>query len=171
MKKHFFPLGLAVGLLSSVGLTSAQAGILGDITDAVIGHTKDFAGRLGADEVLQDAEVVRTGSFRADDPGNDIAHRGSGEVSLVRKDGEYYLQFHPSFNSSFAPDPTVYVNKAAKVVDKASFEASERKNLGSLKKGSGASYVKIEGFDPGDVGSVTIWCERFGAFITNASFM
>ena len=65
----------------------AQAGILDDIADALVGHTKDIAGRLKEDQILAEAEVLRTATVRSDEVGNDAAHQGSGEVSIVRKDG------------------------------------------------------------------------------------
>lgn len=150
--------------------TPTQAGFLDDIADAIVGHTKDAVGRLKEDAVLEEAEVIRTASFRSDDPGNDLAHQGSGEVSIVRKNGQYFIQFHENFDSSFAPDPRIYLGTEADIVDADSFHASIRYQLGLLEKGSGASFYAIEGFDPDSIRSVTIWCERFSKFITSARF-
>ena len=148
----------------------AQAGILDDIADAIVGHTKDIAGRLKEDKILADAEVLRTATFRSDDLGNDVAHQGSGAVSIVRKNGRYFIQFHEDFDSSFAPDPRIYLSSEADIVDADSFYASIRYQLGVLEKASGASFYAIEGFDPDEINSITIWCERFDKFITSARF-
>ena len=174
----FFPTKKAVLGVFALAFTLAagvpvsqptRANVLDDITDAVVGHTRDILGRLGNDEVLADAKVLLSGRFRKDDPGNDLAHHGSGGVSLIEKDGTYYVQFQPDFASAFAPDPTIYVSSADRVFDATSFARSERQKLGKLSKASGASYVKVVGFDPKRIKSVTIWCERFSAFITSAS--
>ena len=149
----------------------AQAGIFDDVVDALVGHAKDATGRLKEDQILSDAEIRRTATFRSDDAGNDATHQGSGDVSIVRKNDLYFLQFQPNFDSSFAPDPQIYLSKEAAIYDADSFNASIRYKLGALEKGSGASFYAIEGFEPDDISSVTIWCERFGKFITSAAFM
>lgn len=128
-----------------------------------VAHTDGFHGLLGG------GVAVLTGSFRHDDPDNNGAHYGLGHVSLIHKDGDHYIQFHPDFRSTRGHDSVVYVSSTARVFDKASFRASKPHSLGDLPLGKGASYVKVVGFDPAAIHSVTVWCDSMDGLITSAS--
>ena len=159
---------LMVCLLVPLG---ASAGILDDIGAAIKGHVDDVKSRINAtDEVIDAVTTYTSGEFRPDDIGSDFLHNGSGSVSIVDDiNGDTYIQLGSDFKSTPGPDYHVYISTSTGIVDEESFYASVQIEVGELKAGSGATYYKLpEGVSVFDVKSVTIWCKRFGAFITSA---
>ena len=160
---------IALALLMPVHV--AQAGIFDDITAAVTGHVDDIKSRINVEHEVIDAVTTYTsGEFRPDDIGSDLFHNGSGTVSIVDDaDGNTYIQLADNFESTPGPDYHVYISTSTGIVDEGSFYDSVQVEVGKLVRGKGASYYELpEGMSVFDVKSVTIWCKRFGAFITSA---
>ncbi len=163
-------LGIAILALAA---STAQAGLLDDISAAVSGHIDDFKSRSGPDQVLADATVLKSTRFRTDDPGQDLAHRGEGGLSLVEKGGVYFVQLAADVEISFAPDLVLYVSNDPMITDEGRFEATTQIEVGPLVKGKGASFYALEGMTEADVlnlSSATVWCQRFGEFMASADW-
>ena len=147
--------------------TLASAGVWDSISTIVGGHYEDAKSRINVVNEKIEGEVVHTGEFRDDDIGSDTLHRGSGMVTIELKDGKRYLQFHEDFTTTPGPDYHVYVSPAKKIVDEATFMAATTEEVARLKRGVGAQYYELN--NKIDAFSVTIWCKKFGAFITSAT--
>ena len=155
---------LIIALMLMVPIT-ASAGIWDDIVGAVKGHVEDVEGRLAEDQYVK-GKVIRSGEFREDDRGQDLLHRGGGAVNIVRNDGKRYIQLEANFWTTPGPDYHVYVSAVRGISDEGDFYRAKTIELGKLTKGSGASYYEIP--KGTRVGSVTIWCKKFGEFIASA---
>ena len=149
----------------------AQASLFGDIKTAVTGHIADYQSRSAPDQVLEGATVVKSSKFRTDDRGQDRLHTGSGGVSLVQKDGEFFIQLHADVDISLAPDLFLYVSTQGSIDHEERFNATEQVELGMLVKGEGASYYSLGQLTDAQVlslSSVTVWCKQFGEFMASA---
>lgn len=133
--------------------------------DIISGHASDIKSRFSADQMV-DGHVIRSGEIRDDDIGQDFLHRASGTVSIVMKNGKYFIQLESNFTSTPGPDYHVYVSTSDGIVNEDSFLRAEQIELGRLAKGSGASFYEVS--NPSSVKSVTIWCKQFGEFIGSA---
>ena len=151
----------------------SKAGIFDDITTAITGHIDDAKSRINSTDTFIVGKTIASGSFRSDDAGQDFAHRGSGDVSIIKKDGSYYLQLGDNFTTTPGPDYHIYVSTTTGIDTKAKFKAATTYEIAKLSQGVGAHfykldipfYIDIESFDSA---SITIWCKAFGAFITSA---
>lgn len=158
-----------LAVIIGVTLTAplAQAGLFDDISSIVGGHVSDIKSRFKDDELV-DGEIVAQTAFREEDRGQDRLHHGSGTVLIVEAADGRYLQLAPDFDSTPGPDYHVYVSTDTSVDHEDRFDNDKQIELGRLIKGSGASFYKIP--DGTEFSSVTIWCKRFGEFITSADF-
>lgn len=161
-----------MGIIGVVGVllhVVAARAFVSDITDAISGHIQDFQARSQPDEILEGARVVKEGSFRTDDPGQDALHYGSGDVTLVTLEGQYFIQMAPNVSIALAPDLFVYISTTPNIYQEARFNTTDQMELGMMVKGSGASWYMVpEGIDPKTIQSVTIWCKRFSEFMASA---
>ena len=113
-------------------------------------------------------QVIASGSFREDDPGQDRGHWGRGSFSLVNSSGVLVLQIEEDFLVFPGPDYHVFASNEVGIVDEQSFAAAETYDLGPLVKMNGASVYPIQpGFVPA---SITIWCLSFSEFIASGDF-
>ena len=161
---------ILLAVLTAITLTSpVQAGLLDNVGKAISGHVKDLSSRITEDQILDNAETIKEGVFREDDPGQDFVHNGEGSVSLVLKDETFYIQLNEDFSSTPGPDYHVYVSTESDIDREYRFQTTDQYELGALKKGSGASYYEITDISPEDILSVTIWCKDFGEFIASAN--
>lgn len=143
-----------------------SAGWLTDLRTVVVGHTEDAVSRAFGEEQIVSGMVTQKGTFDEDAVGQDAAHWAKGTVSIVEMDGKRYVQLESDFNSGPLPDGHVYVSLATDINDEADFNNSTQIELGKLTLGKGASFYEIP--DGILVGSVTIWCKAFGAYIGSA---
>lgn len=107
------------------------------------------------------ATVIASGTFR----GADASHDVSGSVSILRGEGETHLRFD-GYDATAGPDVYLYVSPNP---DGAFDEAAATKILvpGGADDGQatlrGNFNVPLpEGVDPEQIGSVIVWCKRFG---------
>lgn len=158
---------LAIIISLTAGAHTAHAGLFDDLTTIVGGHVSDIKSRFKDDQLIE-GEIVAQTAFREEDRGQDALHHGSGSVLLVEAEDGRYIQLAPDFDSTPGPDYHVYVSTDTNVDHEDRFDKSKQIELGRLIKGSGASFYKLpEGVE---FSSVTIWCKRFGEFITSADF-
>ena len=160
-------------LLSLALITgTAQAGLLDTITTVVGGHVSDAVNRFNAEDQVVQGTVIKEGSIREDDPGQDFLHNAKGSVSLIEKDGTYYVQLGSDFDSSPGPDYHVYVSTSASITKESDFNSTVQHELGELLQGKGASFYEVtlpRGVHAKSIQSVTIWCKAFGEFIGSAT--
>ena len=151
----------------------SKAGIFDDITTAITGHIDDAKDRYNATDSYIDGEVLVSSSFRDDDPGQDFAHRGSGDVSIIKKGNDLYIQVGENFTTTPGPDYHIYISDTRVINDKASFKAARTIEVSKLKQGVGAHFYKLPSYITDEMiergGSITVWCKAFGAFITSAT--
>ena len=143
---------------------TANAGLLDDIKDAVVGHTTDAYERVFVDEEYVSGQTVSMGTFRDDDRGRDLAHWVNGSVSVIEADGERYVQLNGDFAAGPAPDLFLYVGHFRIEHEDDFLQVTE---LGPLTRGSGASYYRL----PTDIefSEVVVWCKRFHQFMGAAT--
>ena len=137
-----------------------------DIKDAVTGHVTDVKDRLKDDQFVNGIEISKSSNPWS----SDSIHYVEGSVSIVKKDGDLFVQLNEDFAAGLAPDLYIYL-AAGHIDSDAEFVNNKKIELGKLIKGSGASYYKIPKFltkyhtSPF---SVVIHCKRFnepmGAF-------
>ena len=163
-------IALAVGglfILKMEPASTAQAGLISDVVDAVAGHVEDAKERITHDDEFIAGTAIASGEFRSDDAGRDSIHWADGSVSVVVNQYGTFVQLGSDFNSGPAPDLYIYT-ATSKVVDEESFYNAENLvELGTLQSGSGASYYYVgqtDGFT-----EVIIWCKRFGEYIGAAT--
>ena len=143
----------------SLGMPTANAGILDDIGAAIGGHIDDFKDRSKADEFIS-GTTIKSGEFTYT---KDPVHYAEGDVMLIEKDGETYVQLGTNFVAGFAPDLYIYTSTST-ITSQSDVDLITKTNLQKLTKGSSASYYKVTG----DVKSVVIWCKRFNQFMGSA---
>ncbi len=104
--------------------------------------------------------AVASGTFR----GADAAHDVSGSVSILRGEGEAHLRFE-GYDATNGPDVYLYVSSNP---DGAFDEGATRILVpGGSEDGQatlrGNFNVPLpDGVDPEQIGSVIVWCKRFG---------
>lgn len=164
---------LMIGALTALP-TATHAGLFDDLKAAVTGHVADFQSRSLPDQVLDSARVIASGQFRTDDPGQDFAHTGKGGLSLVTREGEVFVQLHPDVEIGLAPDLYLYLSMARGIDSEERFAATEQIEVGPLVKGKGASYYSLGALSDTEInalGSVTVWCKRFGEFMASTDLV
>ena len=116
--------------------------------------TVDQAGPSGS------AAAIATGNFR----GADATHDASGSVSILRGEGETHLRFE-GYDATDGPDVYLYVSSNPD----GAFDEGATKILvpGGAEDGQatlrGNFNVPLPaGVDPEKIGSVIVWCKRFG---------
>ena len=144
----------------SMGMPSAEAGILEDIGAAIGGHIDDVADRLKDDEFIP-GDRIDNFEFTYS---KDSIHYANGSGEIVVKDGKTYIQLNEDFSAGLAPDLYIFTSNK-RITTQADVNRAEKMNLTKLKKGSGASYYEI---DPKDVKSIVIWCKRFNQLMGSA---
>ena len=163
-------IALAVGglfILKMEPASTAQAGLISDVVDAVQGHVDDINERINHNDEFIEGVSIASGEFRNDDPGRDSIHWADGSVSVVVNQYGTFVQLGSDFRSGPAPDLYIYT-ASSKVVDEESFYNAENlQELGTLQSGSGASYYYVGQTD--GLTEVIIWCKRFGEYIGAAT--
>ena len=141
--------------------TSANAGLLDDITAAVGGHISDVIDRSKDDEFIPGNTITKS-EFTLS---KDSIHWAEGGVSLVYDKGLTYIQLEPDFEAGLAPDLYIFTSKD-RIDSQSALNRTEKLNLTKLKKGSGASYYLLD--DVEDIKSIVIWCKRFNQWMGSA---
>ena len=121
------------------------------------------------DEVVSEqlvvAEVVATGEFRD----ADLAHKGSGIVSLVALPGGGHEVQLSAFEVTNGPDLEVWLSAHPDPAKSADVKGAAWLSLGALKGNVGDQAYRVpEGTDLGAFKSVVIWCEQFGVLFSPA---
>ena len=108
-----------------------------------------------------ETETVARGEFLSHE------HATSGDVRLLRlADGSYVVRLE-DFETSNGPDLRVWLSDAPVKEGEDGWhlfddDAYDHVSLGGLKGNKGDQNYRVPGdVDPGDFGSVTIWCDRF----------
>lgn len=112
-------------------------------------------------------ELIASGSF----VDADAIHQGSGSAAIYRlEDGRHILRFE-DFEVTNGPDLYVWLSSAAEGADSDAIKASETIELRPLKGNIGnQNYELPSDFSVDDIGSVVIWCRRFGVLFSQAAF-
>jgi hypothetical protein len=145
-----------------------NAGVL----DVITGHAKDIKSRFAKDEFIisnPKDSAIKKGSIDTNAKGQDFLHNASGDIYIVKKDNQFYIQLDKNFKSSPGPDYHVYISKSNNIKDEDDFDNGKQIDLGSLIKGSGASYYLIKDINPTDIKSATILCKRFHEYIGSSN--
>ena len=104
--------------------------------------------------------VVASGTFR----GADATHDAAGSVSILRGDGETHLRFE-GYDATAGPDVYLYVSpnrdgafddRATKILVPGGAEDGQATLRGNFNVPLPAEI------DPEQIGSVIVWCKRFG---------
>ncbi|MEE1758121.1 MULTISPECIES: DM13 domain-containing protein [unclassified Streptomyces] len=108
-----------------------------------------------------ETETVARGEFLSHE------HATSGDVRLLRlADGSYVVRLE-DFETSNGPDLRVWLSDAPVKEGEDGWhlfddDAYDHVSLGGLKGNKGDQNYRVPGdVDPGDFGSVSIWCDRF----------
>ncbi|MBD9701765.1 DM13 domain-containing protein [Streptomyces caniscabiei] len=114
-----------------------------------------------ASPTAAETQTVARGEFLSHE------HATSGDVRLLRlADGSYVVRLE-DFDTSNGPDLRVWLSDAPVKEGKDGWhlfddDAYDHVSLGGLKGNKGDQNYRVPGgVDPGDFGSVTIWCDRF----------
>ena len=158
---------IIIAVMVSFFVTNINANVF---TDVVKGHYEDIKSRF-ADDMIQEGDVLRHGTFNEDARGSDSFHNGSGAVTVRTANGERFVQLESDFDSTPGPDYYVYASSTQNIQTIEDFENAENvTELGKLTKGSGASFYNIANDDV-YAASITIICKRFHVFITSADMI
>ncbi len=111
------------------------------------------------------AEAVYSGEFHRSLEGSDALHWGEGEVSISRTRVSLRGEIAPG------PDYKLYLSPAF-VETEAQFNAIKERmvRVGDVKTFKNFVVDLPASIDPGDYGTVVVWCESFGEFITSARY-
>lgn len=94
------------------------------------------------------AQQARSGSFEGKS-----GHKASGEVSIERAGGRWFVRLAKNFRLDRAPDPRVALGKDG-------YDAST--SLGRLKSRRGSDrYLLPDSIDPAKYNEVWLWCKAF----------
>ena len=120
---------------------------------------------LPSDLVVTD---VASGNFHD----ADAVHRGAGQVKIVQSGGGSNILTLSAFEVTNGPDLKVILVKAPDPQSSADVKAVEWVSLGPLKGNIGdQNYTIPAEINPGDFGSVAIWCKQFGVLFAAAPLM
>ena len=148
--------------------TESKAGIFDSIKDAVIGHVEDAKDRFKDDSFI-DGVHKKASTFSWS---SDSIHYANGGVSIVKKDGQKYVQLGTDFSAGLAPDLYIYL-APGHIDSDAEFVNGNKLELGKLIKGSGASFYEIPSYlnsYQDEPFSVVIHCKRFNEPMGAAHF-
>ena len=145
----------------SMGMPSANAGILEDIGAAIGGHIDDVTDRFKDDEFIP-GDRIADFEFTYS---KDSIHYANGTGEIVYENGQAYIQLNEDFAAGLAPDLYIFTSEK-RITNQADVNRAVKMNLTKLKKGSGASYYKIDNHR--NVKSIVIWCKRFNQLMGSA---
>lgn len=117
--------------------------------------------------VLADTTAVTMATGRLQDA--DQRHQAGGRV-IIEMRGEIYQLLLTDFTVTPGPDLEVWLVRDPAPSTSAAVLASEWISLGPLESPTGnQSYPLPQGSNPGDWGSVVIWCEDFSVLFGTAT--
>jgi Electron transfer DM13 len=150
--------------------TALISGVIGFVLGNAFWY---LASPLWIDNVVQEtlpdadtATAIRSGVFQD----ADSSHKGSGHATVLRTAGGSHVLRFTDFKVTNGPDLKVYLVKADTIKTADDVTASKWISLGTLKGNIGdQNYTLPSSADPGDYGSVVIWCEQFGVLFSAAT--
>ena len=111
-----------------------------------------------AEDILAGGEVIETASFSGQS-----GHTVSGEVQIIKKGEIHYLVLQDNFKFDGAPDPKIGFSQ--------NDEFSEDTLFSGLNLDEGQQIYRLPfGFDPANYDEVTIWCDKFNAYLAEATY-
>ncbi len=111
-----------------------------------------------AQDVLSGGEVIKTANFTGQG-----GHTVSGEMQIIKKGEIHYLVLQDDFSFDGAPDPKIGFSIKDKFSEDSLFSGL------NLDKGKQIYRLPFD-FNPGDYDEVTIWCDKFNAFLAEAKY-
>lgn len=120
---------------------------------------------LGAAHGADRAAPRWVGSFRRDLKDSDALHWGEGEVTVSRT--------HVTLQGELAPGPDYKLYLSPEFVEtEADFERLKPRmqRVGDVRTFRNFIVELPEGVDPSRYGTVVVWCESFGQFISAARY-
>ena len=111
-----------------------------------------------ADDILSGGEILKTANFTGQG-----GHTVSGEVQIIKKGEIHYLVLQDDFSFDGAPDPKIGFSKKDDFSEDSLFSGL------NLDKGKQIYRLPFD-FNPDDYDEVTIWCDKFNAFLAEAKY-
>lgn len=111
-----------------------------------------------AQDVLSGGEVIKTANFTGQG-----GHTVSGEMQIIKKGEIHYLVLQDDFSFDGAPDPKIGFSIKDKFSEDSLFSGL------NLDKGKQIYRLPFD-FNPADYDEVTIWCDKFNAFLAEAKY-
>ena len=111
-----------------------------------------------AEDILAGGELIKTASFSGQS-----GHTVSGEVQIIKKGEIHYLVLQDNFKFDGAPDPKIGFSKNDKF--------SEDTLFSGLNLDEGKQIYRLPfDFNPESYNEVTLWCDKFDAFLAEAKY-
>ena len=111
-----------------------------------------------AENVLTGGKLIETGSFIGQS-----GHTVSGEFQIIKKGEVHYLVLQDNFKFDGAPDPKIGFSQ--------NDEFSEDSLFSGLNLDEGKQIYRLPlGFVPANYDEVTIWCDKFNAYLAEAKY-
>lgn len=111
-----------------------------------------------AEDILSGGQLINSASFTGQG-----GHTVSGEVQIIKKGEIHYLVLQDNFKFDGAPDPKIGFSK--------NDEFSEDTLFSGLNLDEGKQIYRLPfDFNPANYDEVTIWCDKFNAFLAEAKY-
>lgn len=111
-----------------------------------------------AEDVLAGGEIIVSSSFTGEG-----GHEVSGGVQIIKQGDIHYLVLQPDFKFDGAPDPKLGFSKNEKL--------NEDDLFSGLNLDEGKQIYRLPAdFNPAAYDEVTIWCDKFNAFLAEAKY-
>ncbi len=111
-----------------------------------------------AEDVLSGGKLVETGSFIGQS-----GHTVSGDFKIIKKGEIHYLVLQDNFKFDGAPDPKIGFSNNE--------DFSEDSLFSGLNADAGQQIYRLPfDFDPAQYDEVTIWCDKFNAYLAEAKY-
>ncbi|MEL6929582.1 MAG: DM13 domain-containing protein [Cyanobacteria bacterium J06600_6] len=113
---------------------------------------------IKAEDILIEGEIVESANFIGQG-----GHTVSGEVQIVKQGEVHYLVLQDDFSFDGAPDPKIGFSR--------NDEFSEDSLFSGLNLDEGKQIYRLPfDFNPNNYDEVTIWCDKFDAYLAEAKY-